>query len=304
MILKVGRNDPCPCGSTFKAKKCCLQRNGTFSKSPAIIAPTGGITGFSHPQCFAKNDCNCSSKISREHFISETLLRQIELNGTAKVAGLNWQKPQTFNIIPIPTLAPKVLCERHNNALSPLDSTMGYFSQTLQDYDDSTHPSVQTPSNELRLFAGEDIERWMLKCLLGGTVSNNFSSRLKPECLEILYGRLDWPSHWGLYIKAIPETTLYHSDSFGIETNVAPDKTILMARFVVRGLPLYLVMGKPDDPNTFGTWRPSFIVFEDRKIKKVIQFSWNLPSSDHIVSLRRNGVYDGPPPDWEPWTQK
>jgi len=25
---KVGRNDPCPCGSGLKFKKCCLNRNG------------------------------------------------------------------------------------------------------------------------------------------------------------------------------------------------------------------------------------------------------------------------------------
>jgi methionyl aminopeptidase len=29
-IMKVGRNDPCPCGSGFKYKKCCLGKE-TFS---------------------------------------------------------------------------------------------------------------------------------------------------------------------------------------------------------------------------------------------------------------------------------
>ncbi len=36
------------------------------------IAP---VTGYQHAKCYARSDSNCSSKISKEHYISETLLR-------------------------------------------------------------------------------------------------------------------------------------------------------------------------------------------------------------------------------------
>src|SRR5260221_3914649 len=242
-MFKIGRNDPCPCGSGEKAKKCCLKSNGHLEKQAATVIPHGPSTGFAHPKCFANSDHNCSDRISDEHFISAPLLHQIEKDNTIKFSGLSWQEKERFKVVPIPVLASKILCTRHNLALSPLDSAMGCFSQTLQDYDDSTHPSIVSLENEARLFAGEDIERWMLKCLLGATYSNNFSqTNMRPECLDILYERIEWPSGWGLYVGVTaPGQIVYHSDSFRIETLVGgPDQLILAARFVIRGLPLYL----------------------------------------------------------------
>ena len=36
-IVKVGRNDPCPCGSGLKYKKCCLNKNDTKSQDLATL---------------------------------------------------------------------------------------------------------------------------------------------------------------------------------------------------------------------------------------------------------------------------
>jgi hypothetical protein len=44
MNQKVGRNDPCPCGSGKKYKKCCEQRLGAKKKIQAT-ALSGGISG-------------------------------------------------------------------------------------------------------------------------------------------------------------------------------------------------------------------------------------------------------------------
>jgi hypothetical protein len=307
MMLKVSRNDQCPCGSGQKAKRCCLKTNGVLEKLPANIIPDGPNSGFSHPKCFANADNNCSDTISHEHFVSETLLHQIEKDNTVKIAGSRWQTKEKFDIIPIPVLASKILCTRHNNALSALDAAIGYFSQTLQDYDDTTHPSVTLLQNEVRLFAGEDIERWMLKCLIGATYSKNFAQRsIKAECLDLLYGRIEWPSSWGLHIGMItPGQVVYHSDSFLIQTLTGgPNKLILMARFVLRGLPFNLVMGTPDSPKAMGIWRPSRLVFEAQKAEKVIEISWHVPASGQILSWNRSGAYNVPPPDWQEWERQ
>jgi hypothetical protein len=303
MVIRIRRNEPCPCGSAVKAKKCCLKADGRCIKRPAVVVPAGQVTNFSHPRCFANADHNCSPTISGEHFISKNVLGQLGTQGTAKIAGLKWQEAQRFNVLPIPALAPRILCTRHNEALSPLDATIGYFFQTLQHYDDALHPSAKASPDEARLFSGEDLERWMLKCLLGSTKSNNLSSRLKPECLDLLYSRKEWDEGWGLYIP-ISKDTLYHSDSLAIETVVAPDQTTLLARFVFRGLSVYLCMGKPDTPSSLGVWRPSEIILENTKIKKVIVMSWEKHSSVSFVRLTRQGSYDGPPPDWQPWEKE
>lgn len=41
MTKKVGRNDPCPCGSGKKYKKCCEQRLGPKRKFQASVLSSG-----------------------------------------------------------------------------------------------------------------------------------------------------------------------------------------------------------------------------------------------------------------------
>jgi len=151
-------------------------------------------TGYRHGKCYANGYNNCSTKISSEHFISEDYLRQIELNNTTKIAGLAWQKPQTFSILPTKGLASNILCDRHNSALSTLDYEFGSFAETIRDFDRGKASVSVT-----RTVSGRMIELWMLKCLLGASMSKNIHGTLKPECVNILFERQKWPREWGLY---------------------------------------------------------------------------------------------------------
>lgn len=38
MLPKIGRNDPCPCGSNLKYKKCCLNKDKQHAKPPGYVA--------------------------------------------------------------------------------------------------------------------------------------------------------------------------------------------------------------------------------------------------------------------------
>lgn len=271
----------------------------------ANIHPPGPKTGYQHSKCYASADENCSEQISREHFLSAALLRQVELNGTAKITGLAWQAPETFNIVPITGLASKMLCERHNNALSPLDAMMDQFSRTIQKFDKCFLPNSAAPPKEERVFAGADIERWMLKCLIGMVASGNLREQLvKPECIDLLYGRIAWPEQWGLYWRPNPGKKIYHSNSIAVETHFHPEnRTILAATFVIRGVPLALCLGKPGDPKAFGTWRPDALVFRAPKQERTLIMEWDTLQGQAIF-LDRSGTYDGPPPDWKEWEQK
>ena len=42
--MTVGRNDPCPCGSGKKFKKCCAAKEGTRSGLAAAIRMKGGVS--------------------------------------------------------------------------------------------------------------------------------------------------------------------------------------------------------------------------------------------------------------------
>ena len=269
---------------------------------PATIAPLGTPTGHRHAKCFASAGENCSTTISREHFISETLLRQIELNNTAKIAGLSWQQPKTFDIIPLKGLASKILCDRHNSALSPLDAAMGAFSQAIADIDRDLHPDADAPRFQRRQFCGEDLERWMLKCLIGMSVSGNIGGALNPKCLDLLYNRIAWPTGWGLYWLVDRGPVAHHASGFLIETNVHPQTNVIMfVRFTMRGLPLGLCLGKPDQPSAFGILRPSALSFRSGHRRRPIVLSWSRDRAGGPIQLNRAGTYDGPSPDWLPW---
>jgi hypothetical protein len=266
-----------------------------LNMSNAIELP-GPPTGYRHARCYASVDANCSSKISREHFISKSLLRRIELNNTAKVAGMTWQKPESFDIIAVKGMASKVLCKRHNEALSNLDSVITSLAETIHGFDKTTTSVDQNAS-----FNGSDVERWMLKCLFGLSASGNITSTMKPECLDLLFARRHWPEHWGLYFSMMPGP-VYHTDSLLIETRVDPSRNlILAANFYIQGLPLVLVLGKPADPRTFGIWRPEKLLFKFPKSEKTLHLTWDEGRSGAPVILTRSGTYDGSPPSWKDW---
>jgi len=260
-------------------------------------------TEYSHPKCYARGYNNCSSKISREHFISSALQQQIALNNTVKIAGLSWQEKEKLSVIPISGLASNILCEEHNHALSSLDAQMNGFTQTIKDFDDSIHPSSTDLANEARVFSGDKIERWMIKCLVGASDSGNFrNTSLKSECFDLLFERMEFPEGWGLYFTGKAGKNIYHSDSFLIETFIHPEsKQILAANFILRGIPLTLAMGRPDNPKLYGIWRPDQLIFKSEKAQKIIDLNWHSDSSGQQLLLERIGTYDGMPPDWKDW---
>lgn len=265
--------------------------------------PLGPTTGYANTKCYACGDRNCSRKISKEHFISVTLLKQIHLNNTVKVAGLKWQMKETFSVVPLSGLASSILCERHNNAFSPLDASMGSFAKAIGEFDVALQTSNSVDASEQRHFSGDDIERWMAKCLLGLTASKNLNStNLKQECVDILFANMEWPEGWGLYFSASSAKPIHHTASFLIETRVDPSRgLILAADFVIRGVPFVLCLGKPDNPASFGLFRPEAIVFRNGQCEKALVLSWLRGPKSPVVLLERAGSYDGAPPDWKEW---
>ena len=66
MGKKIGRNDPCPCGSGKKYKKCCLGKadNPEYSditKFADVYKATRKAARFK--ECIHPDKCSCSEKI-------------------------------------------------------------------------------------------------------------------------------------------------------------------------------------------------------------------------------------------------
>jgi hypothetical protein len=232
----------CPCGSSKKAKFCCL-KSGQWSKKPSSIV-MNGKQNYSHPKCYAKTFDNCSTTISREHFISEVVLKQQEIEGGVSAFGFSFLGAKTKSI-PINGMASKILCEVHNSALSPLDSEAGRLFKYSLDIAFSFH---QAPP--LNIFSGEDIELWLLKTLLGIFYSDqiqvlSFDGLSKREydidssLIEMLFQQREWPKQWGLYLTE----GMYPCDGhFLVHPNVE-DNNVTGAHFRFCGLQFLLNLG-------------------------------------------------------------
>ncbi|WP_443748687.1 hypothetical protein [Asticcacaulis solisilvae] len=170
-----------------------------------IILP-GAVTGHSHGKCYANIDGNCSPTISREHYISANYLRSVEKNGGVKISGLAWQQPETFDLISVNALQAKVLCSRHNSAISNLDDEFRAFTEVIRSIDGNAGAQSTTHS-----FSGNRIELWMLKTLLGLALSGNLRGTVDQNCVELLLARTPWPRWWGLYFSVHLKQRIYHT---------------------------------------------------------------------------------------------
>ncbi len=112
-------------------------------------------SGFQNPQCYAAPIGSCSQEMSREHYISKTILKKFN---TVDTSGIPWLKTDR-KLAAENLFITNRLCRSNNNALSDVDKKFGEFFS----YSERLH--------ELRNLSlgvdGSIIERWLLKVLFG-----------------------------------------------------------------------------------------------------------------------------------------
>lgn len=197
--FSVSPDSPCPCGDGELASRCCLTSAG-LRKVPSPTAPPPPRTGTSLRQCYAGLLADCGSRLSREHYISESLLRHLNRTNDLRVSGLPWLEDKE-KVLPPGALVSRILCERHNAALSPLDAIAVRLFQAF----DETRAGG-SGQQLLYLFSGHDIERWLLKILCGMAYSKNLTLETEVDFsipkywLDVLFGYAEFPDHQGLYV--------------------------------------------------------------------------------------------------------
>lgn len=258
------------------------------------VEPKGNPTGFQNPRCYASGDSNCSKTISGEHFQSAALLRDILGSHPPQVSGFNWQPSKEFKVVSVNSLSANILCDRHNSALSPLDTMIAEFSKTVAEFDQILGASDLELKNEEAEFQGEDIERWMLKCLIGGVVSRNFPGQIDKNWIDILFARTQFPKGRGLYwIKPI-DGTIYHSDSLRIQVWLDPEtKLLLVGRIMIRGLSFAINLAEPDLAQGLQVYRPQSLIFQSQNREKRLKLRWESASIGRPILLQRAGDYEG-----------
>lgn len=78
------------------------------------------LLGLNMHECYASALGDCEGRLSKEHYFSAGVLRQLFQTGEYKVGGFHWQK-SGYQPPSIPSLSANILCEKHNRQLSPLD---------------------------------------------------------------------------------------------------------------------------------------------------------------------------------------
>ena len=279
--IEIGRG-PCLCGDGLIAAECCFDGRG-WHRKPAIIR-LSGETGFSHKDCYLRELGNCSDKISREHLVSEAVLRVIYKDGLL-ASGLPWMKEGDHKI-GLNTIVGKCLCTAHNSALSPLDATAAKFFAALEDCD--LHREGES---RRYLFNGHDIERWLLKTLAGFSASTGLRSngeRLSGSfhpavsVAQMLEDSSVWPATSGLYFTQKLGKTFSRGDHFRFAplSNEAGELAGLLVsiqgfQFSCLAVP---TQATPELAKKNGVYRPERIVFRMPKVTNMIELSWESPS--------------------------
>jgi hypothetical protein len=303
-LWQPGGNDPCPCGSAKRAKVCCLEQDG-WRKHPTACEPPPPATGRSEPKCLARDLSDCDGGPSGEHILSTAVLKSFK---GIVASGFSWLARGESKVVAARSLNAHVLCRRHNSALSGLDQDAGRFFTTLRRFDPGLRKAVPDPTDEFVLFAGEDLERWCLKVLVGllaagwATVGGQpvRAAETKRPLLDMLFGVAPWPQDAGLSLGVPPDGTYWARDAIGAALLSDPAGNVLGVKVEVAGFWLVLSLVKVDwiASSAFGggVFRPRRLVFRSGEVCKVAELSWADSRYQHVVALERVGEHDGDPP--------
>jgi hypothetical protein len=132
------------------------------------------------------------------------------IGDTVAVSGVPWLPEGQEKEIGINSLTARILCSRHNSALSPLDSAVGEFFEKLQAIEVDLQQKSLSRKHSFVLMSGEALELWMLKLACGLFYSKNAAAdgarlidqhKVNEELVQeaFLLGR--WREGCGLYLR-------------------------------------------------------------------------------------------------------
>lgn len=290
-------SDPCPCGSGHRFDACCLAGAELRVRLPRLLPPPP-ITGYAHPRCYLHSTNDCSTKISREHFISKTVLEAMQ--GAIEFGGLPWIAPETTVTYGINSLASNILCKRHNEALSPLDAEAGRIFRSLQDICLNLSPKTKSLSRKGRWFlvSGQALELWGLKTLFG-VFHAKLASRqselliethtLDPAPFLAMLESHSLPSRCGLYLRATQGGVISGIDE---KVTVVPigdeqKKALVGIRIGMMGFEFDVLM-QPGEIDFAAlareaVYHPWQLLFKNRMRQHMVAMTWADPTSAATV---------------------
>src|SRR2546430_119303 len=282
-------DDLCPCASGLVVRDCtCKPRK--FVPCVAGTQTPGGRNGRVVRGCYAGPLRDCAPPISAEHPVSESAMLEVISGRTVRLLGDRWRaRGLEGRVIGLKSLTKRVLCKRHNSALSSLDSVGAAFTRSHAELMIHLHEGKRGDYH--RLFNGYDVERWMLKILCAQQHEERIPGsddlklwRVPRTWLEILFHGAPFAPGAGLYSPKHPVPELRGWPCIGTA------RTYFTRRPVVDGLPIVgravkdlagiqvsilgiaweLLMERPPNPAEY-VYRPRMTRFPDPATARVAQ---------------------------------
>ncbi|MBR1132542.1 hypothetical protein [Bradyrhizobium iriomotense] len=294
--LRLDVKKPCPCGNGQPAERCHLDWDGQLRKPVPTLTPPGAITNFAHPRCYLQGMRNCSQDISREHYVSKAVLDQI--GDTLRVGGMRWLDKDEILETSAASLTAKILCSRHNAALSPLDAEAALFFRQLREVHTDLDRQTLARKPKFHLASGEMLELWMLKvaCGMFHSVGSDLGGKPIAEICKIDLEKVNaalfrrrWDDRGGLYF--LGGVGQGYKSSLDVELAPLSDPStgtycgVVMA---MQGMRLQLLFDSsttPPWPWPGFTRRPSGLIFERRRREHALVLSWPVGTPDIAVRL-------------------
>jgi hypothetical protein len=293
--------DLCPCRSGWMIASCCLDESDRkLRKRVPSVRPPGPQTNHSHSDCYLGRTSDCSREISREHYVSASVLEQ--LGDIIDVSGVPWLGKGESQKLAVNNLTAKILCKRHNESLSPLDQEAGIFFSVLAKALSDLERKSSSRKPNFHLVSGTMLELWMLKVACGAyfSVAANDGKRLT-ETHAIDLAKIErslflghWDDRGGLYFTGHVGSAMT-TESRVVLISLTDNSAMKFCgiRISLLGLTMEILFdtaGANSEPWTGLTRRPTELIFERAGREHHIILTW--PSGTPEASVR---LADEPP---------
>lgn len=204
--------------------------------------------------CWAGCLGGCSQKLTGEHLVSKSVFP----GKTVMVQGFPWCKEEPVEIGLI-NLTAKILCEKHNNDLSPLDDAAKASAEALRAADElnDTRKKIKPKTWTVKTFKinGRLMERWFLKTLINIACNRELPigsdsetpGRPSPRLVRIAFEKEEFTGKAGLYLIGSVGMKLTMEDRVQCMTLVSESKRVHGALFGFRGIGFLLSL-EPEGP--------------------------------------------------------
>ena len=255
---------------------------------------SGPPTASSTDGCYAATTSDCKGKLSNEHWLSKGVLVDASDGKKVRIGGLPWQPEGRIDDLPPNTLGSNILCERHNNSLSPLDAHAAHAFRTMDAFYIDQITKDDIGGSQIDLVHGEHLERWLLKMMWGATAAFSTVPPIRSDIDQAMLAHYLFrdgllPRDWGLYTKGLQQGRKSNPDQILTVQLEIIDGELWGGSVAVGGVELYFSFGKlTGHRGATVAYHPSALFLDrtDTANCKVVALSWDQETTELARGVR------------------